>query len=108
MKMPGQEQPSVSDTISFGTFSLSVGERLLSNCGKRVPLGGRAFDVLIALVERAGQVVSKKDLMKLVWPDATVDEGSLRFHIASLRRALGAGESGGQYVKTLQGHGYCF
>jgi predicted ATPase len=106
--MPGQEQSSGSDTISFGTFSLSVAERLLLNDGKRVPLGGRAFDILIALIERAGQVVSRKELMQLVWPDATVDEGSLRFHIASLRRALGAKGAGASYVKTLQGHGYCF
>jgi predicted ATPase/DNA-binding winged helix-turn-helix (wHTH) protein len=108
MKMPRQELPSVSDTISFGTFSLTVGERLLLDDGKRVPLGGRAFDILIALVERAGQVVSKKELMQLVWPDATVDEGSLRFHIASLRRALGTEGAGASYVKTLQGQGYCF
>jgi predicted ATPase/DNA-binding winged helix-turn-helix (wHTH) protein len=106
--MPRRELPSGSDTISFGTFSLSVSERLLLNRGKRVPLGGRAFDILIALVERAGEVVSKKELMQLVWPNATVDEGSLRFHIASLRKTLGEGEPGGPYVKTLQGHGYCF
>src|SRR5688572_13495043 len=106
--MPRQELPSGSNTISFGTFSLSVSERLLLNRGKRVPLGGRAFDILIALVERAGEVVSKKELMQLVWPNATVDEGSLRFHIASLRKTLGEGEPGGPHVKTLQGHGYCF
>src|SRR4051794_40341234 len=108
MRIPQQERLHSLDTISFGPFSLSAAERRLLNSGKPVHLGGRAFDILIALVERAGQFVSKVELLERVWPHATVDEGSLRFHIASLRKALGEGESGSEYVTTLQGRGYCF
>jgi hypothetical protein len=77
------------------------------NGGEPVQLGGRAFDILVALTERAGQVVSKTELMDFVWPDTTVDEGTLRFHVASLRKALGEGDSG-RYVTTVHGGGYCF
>ena len=52
-------------------------------------IGGRALDILIFLAERAGQVVNKNDLFAHVWSDVTVDESSLRFHVASLRKALG-------------------
>jgi len=96
------------DTVSFGAFTLSPSERLLSNDGRPVHLGGRAFDILMALIERAGDVVSKGELIERVWPDTTVDEGSLRFHMTSLRKALGDGESGAGFVRTIPGKGYCF
>jgi predicted ATPase/DNA-binding winged helix-turn-helix (wHTH) protein len=97
-----------SNTISFGQFELAVAERVLLEGGKPVQLGGRAFDVLVALVERAGQVVSKQELAGCVWPGLSVDEGALRVQIASLRKALGDGKSGSRYVMTLQGRGYSF
>ena len=97
-----------SDTVTFGPFSLSASGRILQKEGKPVHLGGRAFDILLVLVTRAGQVVGRRELIDLVWPDATVDDGSLRFHIASLRKALSDDVSGVQYVTTLQGRGYCF
>jgi len=78
------------------------------NNGKPVRLGGRTFDVLVTLAERAGAVVSKEELMELVWPGVTVDEGALRVHIASLRKALNDESPGAEYVATLQGRGYCF
>ena len=61
-----------------------------------------------ALVSRPNEVVSKKELLARVWPDVTVEEGSLRFHIASLRKALGDGKDGARYITTLAGRGYCF
>ena len=71
-------------------------------------LGARALDILIALTSTPNEVVSKKDLMARVWPDVTVEEGSLRFHMASLRKALGDGKDGARYITTLAGRGYCF
>ena len=71
-------------------------------------LGARSLDILIALVSRPNEVVSKRDLLAQVWPDVTVEEGSLRFHMASLRKALGDGKDGARYITTLAGRGYCF
>src|SRR5713226_2480281 len=96
------------DLISFGPFSLVASERLLSKDGAPVGLGARALDILIALVSRPNEVMSKKDLLARVWPDVTVEEGSLRFHIASLRKALRDGKGGARYITTLAGRGYCF
>jgi predicted ATPase/DNA-binding winged helix-turn-helix (wHTH) protein len=93
--------------VSFGPFLLLPAERLLEKDGVPVHLGGRALDILIFLVERAGEVVSKKDLVDRVWADVTVDEGSLRTHMAALRKALGDGQSGGRYITNVPGRGYC-
>jgi predicted ATPase/DNA-binding winged helix-turn-helix (wHTH) protein len=94
--------------LSFGPFSLLAGERLLTRAGVPVELGGRALDILIALIATPNEVVSKNDLMSRVWPDVTVEEGSLRFHMTSLRKALGDGKDGARYITTLAGRGYCF
>jgi predicted ATPase/DNA-binding winged helix-turn-helix (wHTH) protein len=106
--MPNQERPPDQHAILFGTFRLRVAERLLENDGAPVHLGARTLDILIALVERAGEALSKKELMARVWPDVTVDEGSLRFQIALLRKVLGEDGPGARYVTTLPGRGYCF
>jgi predicted ATPase len=71
-------------------------------------LGARALDILIALVSRPNEAVGKKDLLARVWPDVTVEESSLRVHIANLRKALGDGTDGARYITTLAGRGYCF
>jgi predicted ATPase/DNA-binding winged helix-turn-helix (wHTH) protein len=102
------ESPQTADVISFGQFRLYATQRLLEKVGNPIHLSARALDILIVLVERAGEVVSKKNLMARVWPDVTVDEGNLRFHIAALRRALEDGQSGARYVTTIAGRGYCF
>src|SRR5258705_5704034 len=78
------------------------------NDGVAVVLGARTFDTLIALVSRPNEAISKRDLMAKVWPDVVVEEGSLRFHIAALRKALGDGKGGARYITTLAGRGYCF
>jgi len=96
------------DVISFGPFSLVASERLLTNEAAPVELGARALDILIALISRPNEVVSKRDLLAQVWPDVTVEESSLRFHVASLRKALGDGKGGARYITTLAGRGYCF
>src|SRR5258708_26396799 len=96
------------DIIAFGPFKLRAAERLLEKDGVRIKLGSRALDILIALVDRAPAIVSKKELLSRAWPDLIVDEGSLRFHIAALRKVLGEGESGFRYVSNVAGRGYCF
>jgi len=96
------------DVLSFGPFSLFPAERLLKKADKAIALGGRALDILIALVERAGEVVTNKELISAVWPDVVVEKGNLRFQMATLRKALGDGRDGARYVSNVAGRGYCF
>jgi predicted ATPase/DNA-binding winged helix-turn-helix (wHTH) protein len=96
------------DVLSFGPFSLFASERLLKKGDEPIPLGDRALDILIALAERAGEVVTHKELISTVWPDVTVEEGNLRFQIATLRKALGDRRNGARYVSNVAGRGYCF
>jgi predicted ATPase/DNA-binding winged helix-turn-helix (wHTH) protein len=107
-QMTHAENVYAEDTFCFGPFVLRAAERLLEKAGVPVHLGTRALDILVVLVNRAGQIVSKNDLLELAWPDVTVDEGSLRFHMVALRKALGEGLRGHEFVKTLRGQGYCF
>jgi predicted ATPase/DNA-binding winged helix-turn-helix (wHTH) protein len=94
--------------MTFGPFRLAPGERLLTREGRPVALGARALDILIALVSRPNELVSKKELLSYVWPDVAVEEASLRFHMTSLRKALGDRKDGARYITTLAGRGYCF
>jgi predicted ATPase/DNA-binding winged helix-turn-helix (wHTH) protein len=94
--------------VSFGPFRLYAAERQLKRGDEPLQLGGRALDTLIALVERAGEVVTQRELLSRVWPDVTVEEANLRVHIASLRRALEDGREGARYIVTVPGRGYCF
>jgi predicted ATPase len=94
--------------LSFGPFTLLAAERLLTKEGAPVELGARALDLLMALTSTPNEVVSKKDLIARVWPDVIVEEGSLRFHMTGLRKALGDGQDGARYIETLPGRGYCF
>ena len=97
-----------TDEISFGPFQLRANERLLMREGAVVELGARAYDILIALTSAPNEVISKQDLIARVWPQVVVEEGSLRFHMTSLRKALGDGKDGARFIKTLSGRGYCF
>jgi predicted ATPase/DNA-binding winged helix-turn-helix (wHTH) protein len=94
--------------LRFGPFELNVGERSLKKADQLIPLGGRAYDILIALLENAGEIVGKADLIAKAWPDVTVEEGSLRVHLSALRKALGDGQFGNKYIANIQGHGYRF
>ena len=94
--------------ISFGPFRLLPSRYLLLEGDKPVRLGSRACEILIALVERAGQLLSKQELIGRVWPDTFVEEGNLRVHLAALRRALGDGQAGRRYITNIPGRGYCF
>lgn len=100
--------PQIREVASFGPFELVASERLLTKDGVPVELGARALDILIALLSRPNEIISKKDLLAQVWPDVTVEESSMRVHIAGLRKALGDGKGGARYITTLAGRGYCF
>ena len=96
---------ATTHVVSFGPFRLFAAERLLKKGDEPVPLGGRALDILIALAERAGEVVTHKELISTVWPDVTVEEGNLRYQMSTLRKALGDGRDGARYVSNVAGVG---
>src|SRR5271167_606357 len=100
--------PRMKNSISFGSFHLHPAERLLERTGEPVHLGGRALDILIVLVEQAGEVVSHKDLYARAWPNIEVNESALRVQVATLRKALADGQGGMRYVANIAGRGYCF
>src|SRR3984957_3561600 len=94
--------------ISFAPYRLLAAQRLLLEDDKPVRLGSRAFDILTALVERAGEVVDKEALIARAWPKTFVEESNLKLQVSALRRALGDGQSGHRYVATVTGRGYNF
>jgi predicted ATPase/DNA-binding winged helix-turn-helix (wHTH) protein len=94
--------------ISFGPYRLLAAQRLLLEGDKPVRLGSRAFDILTALVERAGEVVSKEALIARAWPATFVDEANLKIQVSALRRALGDGQGDNRYVVNVAGRGYNF
>ena len=94
--------------ISFGLYRLLAAQRLLLEGDKPVRLGGRAFDILIALIERAGEVVGKEELIARAWPATHVEEANLKIQVSALRRALGDGQGDNRYVATVVGRGYNF
>src|SRR6266404_1092863 len=96
------------EVISFGPFRLYPSERVLKKADQSVKLGSRAFDILLVLVEHAGELVGHKELVAKVWPGVFVEEVSLRVHIAALRKALDTGEAGVRYLTNVPGRGYCF
>jgi predicted ATPase/DNA-binding winged helix-turn-helix (wHTH) protein len=94
--------------LRFGSFQLMPAERVLLESGRAVKLGARAFDLLTLLVERAGRLVSKEELISHVWPTTVVEDINLRVHVAAVRRALGDGQSGSRYIVNAAGRGYTF
>ncbi len=94
--------------VSFGPFRLAATRQLLLEGEKPVAIGARALDILNALVERAGEVVSKDELIHRAWPTVFVEEGSLRTQMGIIRKALRDGESGARYIVTVPGRGYRF
>lgn len=95
-------------TASFGAFRLHAAERVLEKDGKPVKIGGRAFDILLMLLEHAPDIVSKRDLIRRAWGTLVVDDVGLRVHVAALRRYLGDGEPSGAHITNVPGRGYCF
>ena len=94
--------------IAFGPFRLFVAQRLLLEGDRPARLGNRAFDILTALVERAGEIVGKQELIARVWQKTFVEEANLKIQVSALRRALGDGQGGRRFVATIPGRGYSF
>jgi len=92
----------------FGRFRIDPGERVLLRDHEVVPLTPKVFEILLVLVQNSGQVISKDGLMKKVWPDSFVEEGNLTQNISLLRKALGEGQNGHQYIETVARRGYRF
>jgi Tol biopolymer transport system component/DNA-binding winged helix-turn-helix (wHTH) protein len=92
----------------FDDFRLDPDRRLLLRGGEPIPLTPKAFDTLLVLVRRGGRVVGKDELLKEVWPDTFVEEATLAQNVFTLRKALGYGQPGRQYIETVPKHGYRF
>lgn len=92
----------------FGRYSLDASNRLLFCDGETVPLQPKAVDTLLLLIERRGEVLSKDDLMRELWPDSFVEESNLSQNIYLLRKALGQAEGGSEFIRTVPKRGYRF
>lgn len=94
--------------LYFGSFRLNPIERLLFRNGEPVPLPAKAFDLLLLLVESAGHLRGREELIEALWPNTIVVENSLSWHIGIVRKTLGEEEGGESYIETVRGHGYRF
>src|SRR6185295_11491010 len=92
----------------FDGFRVDVNERLLFKDNREVTLTPKVFDTLLVLLENSSHVMTKKELMRQVWPDSFVEENNLAQNISILRKALGKGKEGEQYIQTVPKRGYRF
>jgi DNA-binding winged helix-turn-helix (wHTH) protein len=99
---------ATTNEISFGPFRLFPAQFLLLEGDKPVPLGSRAMQILIVLLERPGELITKQELMARVWPNLFVEPANLSVHISALRRALRDGRDGNRFIINIPGRGYCF
>ena len=97
-----------NEIYEFGPFRLDAAERMLLRDGATISLTPKAFDLLLALIERHGHLVEKEELFKVVWPDTIVEESNLSSNIALIRKALGDGENGLKFIETVPKRGYRF
>jgi len=105
--VPSRDSEGISK-LEFGPFRLDARKRVLWRDGTIVPLPPKAIDLLVALVEQRGDVVTKDELLKRVWPDTFVEEANLSVNVSALRKALGADGAGRPYIETLSRRGYRF
>lgn len=94
--------------LTFGRFRLFRLQKQLLEGDRPVRLGSRAFELLSALVERAGEVITREELEARIWPSTVVEETSLRAHVCALRKALGDGRDAARFIVNDPGRGYCF
>ncbi|MFJ3049892.1 ATP-binding protein [Pseudomonas nitroreducens] len=99
---------TVETVLHFGPYQIFPTSRMILEAGRPLRLGQRALDILLALLERAGQVVSKGELLARAWPGQDIDEGNLRVHMTALRKALGDGQNGRRFIVTVALRGYSF
>ncbi|MFL6797998.1 MAG: winged helix-turn-helix domain-containing protein [Xanthobacteraceae bacterium] len=98
----------VVEAYVFGPFTLRVGRRELLAHGVPLTIGQRAFDILLTLVSRHGELVTKDDLMAAVWPGIIVEENNIQVHVSALRKVLSSAGAGERYLVTVAGRGYRF
>jgi DNA-binding winged helix-turn-helix (wHTH) protein len=108
LKLATMSRDGVYGSLRFGPFELSSRERALRREGLQLPLGSRALDILVYLAERPGEVIPKRELLDHVWSGVAVEEGSLRVHVAAIRKALRDGQFGNRYIANIKGRGYSF
>ncbi|XXF09690.1 helix-turn-helix transcriptional regulator [Pseudomonas sp. D2-3] len=102
-------EPTGSATaLRFGRFVLHPQRRLLLDGDRPLPIGARALDILLVLVESAGKIVSKEAIIARVWPRTFVEEINLRVHISALRRVLGVCPQSRDYITNVRQRGYSF
>lgn len=99
---------SVRELYEFDSFRLDASRHLLLRDGEAVNLAPRAFNMLLALIRRRGEVLAKDELMRQLWPDTTVEENNLTVIISALRKALGENPQQHRYIVTVPGRGYSF
>ena len=99
---------SSKGALAFGPYTLLPLQRIVLHGSTPLQLGSRAREMLLILVEHAGEIVDKREFLRRVWPDSVVEEGTLRVHMTAIRRALKEGEAGARYVESVTGRGYRF
>ena len=104
--MPPTEGHAVKELYEFGPFRVDAGREILLRDGEPVPLTPKTFQILLVLVRRGQEVVTKDDLMKTVWPDTFVEDANLSRNIFMLRKALGETPQDHRYIVTIPGRGY--
>ena len=92
----------------FGDFQLDARERRLFRGGQAIPLHGKAFELLLALVRHRGKLLTKDEILDLVWPDQIVEEANLTVNMSAIRRALGERATSPRFITTISGRGYRF
>jgi DNA-binding winged helix-turn-helix (wHTH) protein len=97
-----------SEVFHFDAFTLDVRERRLLRGGEAVRLSPKAYDVLVALVQQRGHLVTKEELLRRLWPESFVEEGSLNVYVSALRKALGEDARRPAYIETVARSGYRF
>jgi DNA-binding winged helix-turn-helix (wHTH) protein len=97
-----------SSEIAFGSFRLLPAKFLLLEGDKPVRLGSRALEILIVLLERPGELISKQELMGRVWPNVFVEPANITVHVSALRRTLRDGRDGNRFIINVPGRGYSF
>ena len=108
IQVPNLESRPYEQALAFGSFQLLREQKVLLENSRPVRIGSRALDLLVALVERAGEVVGKNELIAYTWPDSVVEETNLRVHIAAIRRLLGDGQGDVRFILNVAGRGYSF
>ncbi|HEY0802876.1 MAG TPA: transcriptional regulator [Steroidobacteraceae bacterium] len=108
MKFSGSSAIASGSQYEFGSYRLDVQSGMLFREGERVALSPKVAELLLSLVQAAGRVLTREQLLQQVWPDAVIEEGSLSSHISMLRKALGMGPNGQDFIETLPKRGYRF